>query len=625
MKNKIFDKRYRKLYVTIVIFILIPVFLITTIKPIYRNYIEYKIASRQEEAARITVSRLKEAVYNNLDSDEPDIKGDIRSNIMTYQYGNFFKYGGLLNSNPMVWLLNNTLTPVDIVRGSVKYHTIRIFSSDYFFHSPDYYYFSSDCSHGIAQLFDENGNEIAANKYSFTADIIFADEIPIEYCGQYFCDYNPNIPGLSELFETYETVSNYPNHIVWEGFTLKNAYINFETHSFIPHEGEIRYYNSEEMPENDLIGSAIEKTYPEFIKRIPINITADIPGYELINLERANRTYPYCKILETSGEKQEIIDLARKYAYEDKEPDYRSRNYETDMITGFSEANERIIVSVSNTHMYSKGHNYTLALTCFTDLDAPEIEEFKSTKAKWLLINVISIEALILLIMFIKTRSRVRFENYQRDLTNHLAHDIKTPLMAIGGYTENLLEGDMTEEEQKRYLDSILSNISFTDSVINRTLYLNQTDKIHVRKEMTDLKAIIESAFEKYKLMLEEKQIYFEVTGKATIKTKRDQIEMLIENLISNAVKYTPEQGNISVLVTPKSITVKNSVSEKLRTRKLKQPFVRGDKARSNVKGTGLGLSIADRAATATGFRLKLSCSGSEFKATARKKLVTLK
>ena len=88
-----------------------------------------------------------------------------------------------------------------------------------------------------------------------------------------------------------------------------------------------------------------------------------------------------------------------------------------------------------------------------------------------------------------------------------------------------------------------------------------------------------------YKLMLEEKQIYFEVTGEATIKTKRDQIEMLIENLISNAVKYTPEQGNISVLVTPKSITVKNSVSEKLRTRKLKQPFVRGDKARSNVKG----------------------------------------
>ena len=622
MKNKILDKRYRKLYVTIVIFILIPIFLLTTIMPIYKDYINYKIMYQQEEAARTTVSRLRESLSRTLNSDEPDIKGDIRSNIITYEYNNFFQIGPIFPSNPLVSVLDQFITPAVISRSRIKF---RVLSLGYYLAAPNYYSLGSNASHGVAQLLDENGNVIVTNKYSFIADILFADEISEEYDGQYFCDNNPDIPGLSELFETYETVSKYPNNIVLEGFTLKNAYINFENRTFIPHEGEIRYYNYEEMPKIDLYGSDIEKTYPEYIRRIPINITTDMPGYELINLEATTRSYPYCKIRETRGEKQEIIDLAKKYVSPNEEPNYTSQNYEVDMYTNYLDENKRIIISLSNTHLSAKGHDYTLSLTCFTDLDGPEIKEFKASKAKWLLINVISIEALILLIMFIKTRSRVRFENYQRDLTNHLAHDIKTPLMAIGGYTENLLEGDMTAEEQKRYLDSILSNISFTDSVINRTLYLNQTDKIRVKKEMTDLKAIIESAFEKYKLMLEEKQIYFEVTGEATIKTKRDQIEMLIENLISNAVKYTPEQGNISVQVTPKSITVKNSVSEKLKTRKLKQPFVRGDKARSNVKGTGLGLSIADRAATATGFRLKLSCSGSEFKATARKKLVTLK
>ncbi len=611
MKNKLLNKHYRKLYITIVIFILIPVFLAKSIIPFFEMYTDYKIIYQQEQAAQTTISRLRETLYGSLNSDDSD--NAIRYDINTYEYKNYWS-GSFYESNPLVFLLNNIITPADIITIS-KYRKV-LPSNNYVAYS---YSNISNATHGVAQLSDESGNVIATNKYSFMADIIFADEIPEEYCGYYFCENNPDIPGLSELFKSYETVSKYPNNIVWEGFTLKNAYINFENRTFIPHEGEIRYYNHEEMPKNALYGSAIEKTYPEYIRRIPINITTDMPGYELIDLEATTRSYPYCKIRETCGEKQEIIDQAQKYKYR-----YEDEDFETNVSSERNE-DDGNFVSYSYTHIPAKNKTYTLSLKCFTDLEAPEIKAFKSLYIRKLLMTVVFFEILILFIMFIRIRSRVRFETYQRDLTNHLAHDIKTPLMAIGGYTENLLEGDMTEEEQKRYLDSILSNISFTDSIINRTLYLNQTEKIRVRKETTDLRALIESAFEKYRLMLEEKQITFEVTGEATIKTKRDQIEMLIENLISNAVKYTPEQGNISVLVTPKSITVKNSVSEKLRTRKLKQPFVRGDKARSNVKGTGLGLSIADRAAAATGFRLKLSCSGSEFKATARKKILTLK
>lgn len=619
MKNKLLNKHYRKLYITIVIFILIPVFLAESIFPVFGQYIDHKLILQQEQAAQTNVSLLREKLYRSLNSDDPDIDDNIRSDINTYQYSNYWE-STFWSSNPLFIILNNFITPADVLFIFSK-RVVPLYYLNFYITHADNNNDIFKATHGVAALSDENGNVIAVNKYSFVADIVFADEIPEEYCGKYYCEYNPDIPGLSELFDSYETLNEYPNNTLYNGFTIKKAYINFETHSFIPHEGEIRYFNYEEIPKEAILSSAsLKKEYEEYIKSIPVSITVDAPGYELIDLEPTTRPYPKCVITDTCGEKQEIIDEAEKYEYP-----YEVKDREVDLYTERIANNNNNVFSFSYTHIPAKDKTYTLSLKCFTDLNAPEIKAFKSRYTRNLMIIVIFFEALILLIKFIKIRSRVKYENYQRDLTNHLAHDIKTPLMAIGGYTENLLEGDMTEEEQKRYLDSILSNISFTDSIINHTLYLNKTEKIRVRKEMTDLRALIESASEKYRLMLEEKQITFEVTGDATIKTKRDQIEMLIENLISNAVKYTPEQGNISVLVTPKSITVKNSVSEKLRTRKLKQPFVRGDKARSNVKGTGLGLSIADRAAAATGFRLKLSCSGSEFKAAARKKLLTLK
>ena len=58
-----------------------------------------------------------------------------------------------------------------------------------------------------------------------------------------------------------------------------------------------------------------------------------------------------------------------------------------------------------------------------------------------------------------------------------------------------------------------------------------------------------------------------------------------------------------------------NSVSEKIDTKELKRPFVRGDAARSNADGNGLGLSIAERAALANGFRLTISCTDTAFRA----------
>ena len=172
----------------------------------------------------------------------------------------------------------------------------------------------------------------------------------------------------------------------------------------------------------------------------------------------------------------------------------------------------------------------------------------------------------------------------------------------------------MTAEEQKRYLGSILENVAFTDSIINRTLQLNGQQRPQ-QQETIAAEQLLHEAFGKYAALLEDKHIAYKLDGSAEITAERTDLEMILENLVSNAVKYTPENGTIEAVLDKKCITLTNTVTERIDIKKLKQPFYRGDAARSNSQGTGLGLALADRAAQANGGKLTLSCTETQFRA----------
>ncbi len=598
MKNK---KRVKP-YIVIPIYAAVIALLTKMVSTCTDKYIDTRIYDRQINNMNYSVSQIQKQSYEYeelpLEEAISSLRTTMSRNIDNYIYMPGFNLFFTLFSNPYYELRT-------FFRGSEK---------------TDFFSKQTGNIHSVAVLVDEDRKVLASNLSTRQA-VMYFEDFTGSNDDNYFCYDSPEtLNVINEYYENNKDLLKPEKNksMIFPELVLDSAYVNRKTHEFIMKQITFSWIKLN-YDGYGYTSNGVEETEPIRKDTIILPVDEDTSDFKLYEFsDTDSQKWPYCRLTDYFGESQEIIDSTEKVACD-------LYGYGGVVSVDDRTGDDGTIFSLRNIPLKIDGKNCILSLRYFYNPDDPYI---KNVKKKWtisiaVLLSIIGL--IMLIIRYFRLKSAYRFEDYQRDLTNHLAHDIKTPLMAIGGYTENLLEGDMTAEEQKRYLDSILSNISFTDSVINRTLYLNQTEKILVRKEMTDLKAIIESAFEKYKLMLEEKQIYFEVTGEATIKTKRDQIEMLIENLISNAVKYTPEQGNISVLVTPKSITVKNSVSEKLRTRKLKQPFVRGDKARSNVKGTGLGLSIADRAAAATGFRLKLSCSGSEFKAAARKKLLTLK
>ena len=135
------------------------------------------------------------------------------------------------------------------------------------------------------------------------------------------------------------------------------------------------------------------------------------------------------------------------------------------------------------------------------------------------------------------------------------------------------------------------------------------------KPESVSVSEVVKKALEKYSLLLGEKHMICEVSGDAELRTDKTALTTVTENLISNAVKYTPENGRVSVTVDKDRLTVTNTVTDKIDTEELKRPFARGDKARSNTSGHGLGLAIADRAAGLNGMSLELSCTCDQFRA----------
>lgn len=191
-------------------------------------------------------------------------------------------------------------------------------------------------------------------------------------------------------------------------------------------------------------------------------------------------------------------------------------------------------------------------------------------------------------------------EQYRRRLTSNLTHELKTPLAVLRSYAEGLKE-HIAEDKRDKYVDVILAQIEQTDSMIHSMLDLSRLEagKVKLKRESFDLSGLAAEILERFELMRAEKDLKITpLLSPCTVHADRGRIGQVVENLISNAVKYTPAGGNIelSVYEGKKGVyfSVKNDC-EPLSAEELAQvfePFYRADSSRSS-EGTGLGLSIA--------------------------------
>ena len=213
-------------------------------------------------------------------------------------------------------------------------------------------------------------------------------------------------------------------------------------------------------------------------------------------------------------------------------------------------------------------------------------------------------------------------EDYRRALTDSLAHDLKTPLMVISGYAENLKENVHTEKRE-HYADAITESARYMNEMVSDIMELSklEDEAKTVERSKINLVSIISELEEKYKTMLEEKNISFTTDGQYIAKANEMQMRRVMENLLTNAIKYTHPDGYIKVIGDKKKFVIRNAIIDEIAVapEKLWEPFFKGDDSRGKSSGSGIGLSIVRYILGANKLKGKIDISEEEFCLTIKK------
>ena len=193
------------------------------------------------------------------------------------------------------------------------------------------------------------------------------------------------------------------------------------------------------------------------------------------------------------------------------------------------------------------------------------------------------------------------------DLLTYLAHDIKTPLSNLLGYSTLLYDEDnLTYEQQKKFIKVIYENVKSLNSLSEDFFsYLKfNLNEIPINIKKFDAELFLKQWEEERKTLVNDNvlDIRFANTSGKEINTDPELLVRILDNLVSNANKYSKKGTTIIVEVEIQdkalNLTVKNEVENDLNVdwKLVKNKFYRGDMSRNRIKnnGSGVGLTIVD-------------------------------
>ncbi len=208
---------------------------------------------------------------------------------------------------------------------------------------------------------------------------------------------------------------------------------------------------------------------------------------------------------------------------------------------------------------------------------------------------------------------QAKLDDMRKEFVANVSHELKTPLTSIKTYTETLLDQELELEDKARFLNVILTEANRMTRLVSDLLQLTKFDykKIAWNKIYFDLPELVKQICEKHKIQADTKKQILDcyiTSNVPMVFADRDGMEQVITNILTNSIKYTPDEGNIKVYVGSvhddayiKIIDNGIGVPEEDLPRVFER-FYRVDKARSReMGGTGLGLPIAKEIIEANG------------------------
>lgn len=202
-----------------------------------------------------------------------------------------------------------------------------------------------------------------------------------------------------------------------------------------------------------------------------------------------------------------------------------------------------------------------------------------------------------------------RLNKMKSDFISAVSHELRTPLTSIKGYASILMTGKLGDvlPAQKERLEKIDKHSNSLVHLINNLLDIARIESGKVQMEMKDIsiKEMLDSIIDIISPQVKEKNISLKINSKIKfdkIKADQSQMERVFLNLLSNAAKFTPENGKITIDIEEKDNDTQFSIEDTgigippQDIQKVFQEFFRADNALDQkIKGSGLGLSLVKK------------------------------
>ena len=191
----------------------------------------------------------------------------------------------------------------------------------------------------------------------------------------------------------------------------------------------------------------------------------------------------------------------------------------------------------------------------------------------------------------------------QKEMTNNIAHDLRSPITSIRGITETTLSGDQSFPEYREMCGQVINECDRLINMINSALDIAEieTGTFEISMEEINISGLLSDAYEMYLPVAELKGVIFVKdipVNKIMIHGNKSLLQRAIANILDNAIKYTRQEGEVKI----SGYTMDNQFIININDKGIGIPqeelnhifekFYRIDKSRSSI-GNGLGLSLA--------------------------------
>ncbi len=231
-----------------------------------------------------------------------------------------------------------------------------------------------------------------------------------------------------------------------------------------------------------------------------------------------------------------------------------------------------------------------------------------------------------------------KLEEVRKDFVANVSHEIKTPITAIKGFAETLLEGAIDDKENAlKFLEIIKNHSERLNSLVSDLLTLSgiELGDIKIEKKSINLDEVVDTVFETLEEKAHKKNLYLkkQISSElGELKADRNRLIQILLNLVDNGIKFT-EKGGITIQVKSEKLKVKSEEKDselltlnsqlkdfveisvedtgigipKKHLQRLGERFYRVDRARSReLGGTGLGLAIVKHLVKAHGWDMEI-------------------